>query len=164
MGKFSPANLEIIEFNGSTQTITMIADDTAPEPANTETFIINNVEFVTKSKQPRDLNISWENDTFTFSSSFSDMFDRTIKYIIQDTVTWKTTYGMSSRFVDLPSNYSALYEYIPPSVVFTEYDFKVEATGSVSGDVVQFWTLVVRYNSDISNANLSDYASKGITI
>ena len=159
---FTPVNLEVNEFEGTSFTITMSANTSAPEPANTETFIINNVELLTKSHDPGDLNITLKDNTFTITSRFADVFERTIKYIIQNTKTWEKTYGTAGRFADLPYEYTALIHYIPPSVEFYELDFKVDATGSVSGDVSEIWTLVVRYNNTISNANLMEYAKKSI--
>jgi len=116
---YSPSSLELTEFVGTTGTTVTLTPDsqtviyiekvtTSPSPLTPVTISVSNVG--TKS--------------FTFSSNFSDMFDRTIYYVSQ-TVDKVKVFNTVKRFVDLPSSYKALYRYVPPSAETMEIAFTI---------------------------------------
>lgn len=121
---FNPTNLELTEFVGTTgTTITLTPDESSSIW----------VESVTVSEQVQGLVLTNNQNSFTFSSTFSDMFDRVIKYTSQNSAGVKS-FGSVSRFIDLPSDYKGMYQYVPPSVEFKNIVFTVHLysyTGTV---------------------------------
>lgn len=171
---FNPTNLELTEFVGTTGTTVSLSADAA------SSFWVYSA---TASENPSDLVITTTPSSFSFTSTFADMFDRTIKYTSQNSAGVKS-FGSVSRFVDLPSDYKGMYQYIPPSVEFKNIVFTVgiyEYTGEVdplnpelpidptppwgtnspvgnpaydSYKTNLTWTLVLRQNWQSSNAAL----------
>lgn len=112
---YTPANQEVTEFVGtSSSTVTLTPD------ANTAIY----VESVTCSEQISDLIITNTSSSFTFSSVFADMFTRVIKYTLQNAGGTKS-FGSVSRFVDLPSTYKGVYQYVPPTVETKQITFTI---------------------------------------
>lgn len=159
MPKFIPSTLELNEYVGTTgQSVSIdVTDDSFP--ANTQTITINSV---TVSEELSDLNITISGNYFTFSSKFNDIFDRTIKYLIEDDNLQKKYYSVNG-FNEVVSGYTGIYQYVPPTVQFKDVIFTVKYTGSITGQQTATWTMTVRYNSDYSNSKFRELvlSSKG---
>jgi hypothetical protein len=170
---YSPTNQEVTEFVGTTgSTVTLTPD--------ASTFIY--VESVTCSDDISDLVVTNTESSFTFSSVFSDMFTRVIKFTSQDS-TGKKSFATVGRFADLPSTYKGLYQYVPPSVETREITFTISlysftdelnpvapwGTSSPVGDplydsykTTATWVLTVRQNWQASLQALRTAVSSGV--
>lgn len=74
---------------------------------------------------PADLNLTYTDTSFTFSSTFGDTFERSISYLQQGTDETQKTYGTVNRFANLPSDYKGLYRYVPPASDFKDATFTI---------------------------------------
>ena len=181
MTTYTTPNLELTEFVGTASTTITITPD-----VNSSIYIEN----VTCNQDIPDLVITTTSDSFTFSSQFRDMFARTIKYTMQDSNGVKS-FGSVSRFVDLPSTYKGVYEYVAPSAETVPVAFSVNLytfTGAAdplnpelpidstppwgtespvgnplydSYKTTETWTLIVRQNWQASIAALKTAVSSG---
>jgi hypothetical protein len=158
MTSFSPAMLELNEFVGTTGTTVQLVPATAIPPALQDAVTIDSV---TASGGPSDLVISWVGDSFTFSSTFPDMFARTLKYLKSVDENGNKVYKTATRFSNIDSDYVGLYQYVPPSSNFIDIPFTVNYTGTVSGSHSSSWVLTIRYNSGYSNAAFSTAVKSG---
>ena len=113
---YTPATLELTEFVGTSSTTVTLTPD-----ANSSIY----VQSVTCSEDVSGLVITNTPTSFTFSSLFPDMFVRSIKFTMQDSSGVKS-FGNVSRFVDLPSTYKGVYQYVPPSVELKTVVFNVQ--------------------------------------
>jgi hypothetical protein len=178
---YTPTNQELTEFVGtSSSTVTLTPDE------NTSIY----VESVSCSEDVSDLVVTTTPTSFTFSSQFKDMFVRAIKFTMQDSSGVKS-FGNVSRFVDLPSTYKGLYQYVPPSVEFKDVVFSIQLysyTGEVDPlnpelpidptppwgaespvgnplydayKITETWTLVVRQNWQSSIIALQNAVASG---
>jgi hypothetical protein len=169
---YTPTNQELTEFVGtSSSTVTLTPDE------NTSIY----VESVSCSEDVSDLVVTTTPTSFTFSSQFKDMFVRAIKFTMQDSSGVKS-FGNVSRFVDLPSTYKGLYQYVPPSIEFKNVVFSIQlysytdeidptppwGAESPVGDplydaykITETWTLVVRQNWESSIIALQNAVISG---
>lgn len=178
---YTPATLELTEFVGtSSTTVTLVPD------VNSSIY----VESISCSEDVSDLVLTTTPSSFTFSSLFQDMFVRVIKFTNQGSDGVKS-FGSVSRFVDLPSTYKGVYQYVPPSVEVKNVVFSVQLysyTGEIdplnpelpidptppwgSGSPVgnplydsykttSTWTLVVRQNWQSSIIALGNAVNSG---
>lgn len=115
MTTYTTPNLELTEFVGTASTTITVTPD-----ENSSIYI----ESVTCERDISDLVITTTPNSFTISSEFKDMFVRTIKYTMQDSDGVKS-FGSVSRFVDLPSTYKGVYEYVPPATETTTVVFSI---------------------------------------
>lgn len=169
---YSPTNQEVTEFVGTTSSTVTLTPDAS-------TFIY--VESVTCADDIPDLVISNTDASFTFSSTFSDMFTRVIKFTSQDS-DGKKSFGSVGRFADLPSTYKGLYQYVPPTAETREVTFTISlysftdelnpvapwGTNSPVGDplydsykTTATWVLTVRQNWQASILALRTAVSSG---
>ena len=155
---FSPVNLELNEFEGTTgQTVTITDEVTLP--AVPETLTITNV-VLSNTERPADFIVTWSGNQFTFISKFEDQFDRTLKFVTQDEDRTKRFFKVN-RFIDIPENYKGLYQYVPPAQDWKEIIFAVTVEGSVTGPATYNWTLTLRHNFQVSNSKFVEYSRKG---
>lgn len=165
MATFLPVNLELLEFQGTAGTSVQIIPVVAVPPAIQDVLTITNVVTSGWPRVPEDLVITWTGDTFTFSSTFFDMFDKTIKYVIYDenesASTYTKTFYTAKKFTEVPSNQTGVWRYIPPSDEYMDLDFTVTATGTVSGTQTYTWTLTLRYNHTYCNAQFLNLVQTG---
>lgn len=92
--------------------------------------------------------------SFKLEGSFSDVFDRTLKYINYD-----NTHGVSTRFSLLPATYAALYSYTPASAMQTVFNVTVRmrppnvAIDTLSANDYHSYNLpfIVRNNWQVAN-------------
>ena len=120
---YTPANLELIEFVGTTSTTVTLVPD-----VNSSIY----VDSVSCSEDVSDLVITTTPSSFTISSLFQDMFVRVIKFTMQDDGI--KSFSSVSRFADLPSTYKGVYQYVPPSVEVKNVVFSIQLysyTGSI---------------------------------
>jgi hypothetical protein len=161
---FSPATLDLNEFVGTTGTTVQLLTPVPPiaippdEQLIQETVIIDSV---TASGGPSDLVITWSGDSFTFSSTFSDMFSRTLKYLKSVDDSGNKLYKTATTFSNIDSDYLGLYQYVPPSITSINIPFTINYTGSISGVSSVTWTLIIRYNSGYSNTAFSTAVRNG---
>lgn len=128
------------------------------------------------SHVPTDLVITKSSNTFTIASTFPDMFDRTIKYLVydEDNVGMENNYNVKtylqvSRFQDLPELFTGLYEYVPPAVQTRPVSFTVvydeTSSGILSGSattrVTDTWTFIIQENWELALTYLKYYARQG---
>lgn len=158
MTTFSPAMLELNEFGGTSGTTVQLVPATAVPPALQDSVTINSV---TASGGPSDLSITWSGDSFTFSSTFPDMFNRTLKYLKSIDSSGNKVYKTATRFSNIDSDYIGLYQYVPPSSNFIDIPFTVNYTGTISGSNSATWLLTIRYNSGYSNTAFSTAVKNG---
>jgi hypothetical protein len=161
---FSPATLDLNEFVGTTGTTVQLLTPVPPiaiPPAIQliqETVVINSV---TATGGPSNLVITWSGDSFTFSSTFPDMFPRTLKYLRAVDAAGNKTYRSVTKFSSIESDYIGLYQYVPPSITSINIPFTVNYTGSISGASSRTWVLTIRYNAEYSNAAFSTAVRNG---
>lgn len=125
---------------------------------------------------PDDLVITLGTDSFTFSSSFPDMFDRVIKYLVYDVdnVDIQNNYNIKTylqvtRFNDLPELFTGVYEYIPPSVQSRQVPFTVvydetmisSLSGSTTTRITDTWTFTINENWELALSYLKYYVKQG---
>jgi hypothetical protein len=157
MATFSPANLELYEFLGTTgQTVQIVP--TAPIPPALDDVLT--ITSVTVNAFYEDLTITWANDSFTFKSKFDDTFSRSIKYLIQSESGTKS-FGVATKFIEVPSVITGVYQYIPPSVTYKNIIFTIVADGAISGTNTYTWTLTVRYDFEYSNNAFKNLITSG---
>lgn len=161
---FSPATLDLNEFVGTTGTTVQLITPVPPiaiPPAIQliqETVIINSV---TVSGGPSNLVITWSGNSFTFLSTFPDMFPRTLKYLKSVDAVGNKSYKSVTKFSSIESDYVGLYQYVPPPITTISIPFTVNYTGSISGVSSLTWALTVRYNAEYSNAAFSTAVRNG---
>lgn len=158
MTTFVPANLELNEFSGTTGFTIQIVPATATPPALQDDLTIVSV---TSSGMPSDFQVTWHGDTFTFSSSLNDMFDRTLKYLKSIDENGNKTYKTASRFNDIDDEYIGIFQYVPPSVEYIDIPFTIVTEGTESGTSTHTWTLTVRYDSSYSNSAFTTLVRQG---
>ena len=149
---FSPASgtTEIVEYTGTTGTTvtaSYAAETTTPPgggaaPTVSGVVKITNVTYGdTVVSAPQDLNITFtpNGTTFTFSSTFDDMFYRVLKYLLydEDNVTLQEpynvkTYLQANRFKDLPELYTGLYEFVPSPINRRSIPFTISYTATIT--------------------------------
>lgn len=125
---------------------------------------------------PDDLVITLGTDSFTIASSFPDMFDRVIKYLVYDVdnVNIQNNYNIKTylqvtRFNDLPELFTGVYEYVPPSVQSREVPFTVvydetvisSFTGSTTTRITDTWTFTINENWQLALEYLKYYVKQG---
>lgn len=171
---YTPASsaLSLTEFVGTSGT-TVTLNPPAPAAGGggegegeTITYSYNIISVaMNDSHAPTDLQVSFSDNTFTFSSTFPDMFDRTIKYLVYDSDNegiannrFLKTYLQVPRFQDLPELFTGVYEYIPPSVntrqvaftvVYDETSTIIDILGGSSGGTTRLtetWTFTIVEN------------------
>lgn len=125
MPTFSPANLELNEYVGTTGVTITMNPDPAIFPMLAQQITITGVSC---SNAPSDLQLSWANNTFTFSSKFEDMFNKTYKYVIYDEPTNKKTYYSVSKISQISPKITGVYQYIPPANDLMEITFTISTT------------------------------------
>ncbi len=160
MTTFSPVNLELTEFVGTTGTTVTVIPTTAIPPAIQDALTITNV-VISGPKVPSDISITWVGDTFTFSSKFNDFFARTIKYMTYDKATNVKKYFSVNSFNKISPNQYGVYQYIPPPLDYMDIDFTVTLSGTESGTTTAVWTLTLRHDYEASNAAFSAAIAKG---
>jgi hypothetical protein len=77
--------------------------------------------------------INLENTQFTLKSTFANIFDRKLFYIIQDPDTFNISYFSANNLAELPSNFTSIYEVRGPAVFKTLIPFKITAELEYSG-------------------------------
>lgn len=161
MTTFTPANLTLVEFIGTTSQTVTINAPTAEPPALQDTFTITNVTYVA-DKIPGDLNITWSGSSFTFSSKFNDVFDRTLKYLIyKDRNSANKQYFSVKKFEQVPPDVYGLYQYIPPPSDYIFGDFVVSYSSLYSGNGSATWTLTLEHDWASSNKKLIATVNRG---
>lgn len=105
--EFTPSTLTLMEFVGTTsQQVSLQDPDLEIE--------ITNVSYQ-YSKPIPDLSISWEGVAFTFSATFSTLFDRPTKYLIQLQPTAEAKqYIQATTISELPTTFKGIYQVSPP--------------------------------------------------
>lgn len=153
---FLPANLILIEFIGTTGSTVQLTSDMVGD-AITITGVTYSAE-----KIPEDLNITWSGDSFTFSSKFDNIFDRTLKYLIyKDLNSNVKKYYTVKRFDDVPLDAYGLHEYIAPASDYSFGDFIVNYTSTLSGSGTATWTLTIEHDWDSSNKKFVAIVARG---
>jgi hypothetical protein len=169
---YSPSNFEVTEFIGTPSTTVTLSSE-----ENASIYI----ESVSCSEQVSDLIITNDETSFTFSSTFQDMFPRVVKFTMQDSGGRKS-FGSVSRFIDLPPTYKGVYQYVPPNAEFKDLIFNISLyyysdetlqtppwdmespIGNPLYDeykVTATWTLVVRQNWQASIQALKTSITSG---
>lgn len=137
---FTPAS-DSIEFTeyvgtaGTTVTITYPTDvwnPAAVPPVDefttySEIYVYGVTMSLSGIENPTDLNLTFTDNSFTFSSAFGDTFERSISYLQQGADETKKSYGTVNRFANLPSDYKGLYRYVPPASDFKDAVFTISA-------------------------------------
>lgn len=161
MTTFSPANVTLTEFIGTTGTTVSVIAPTAVPPALQDSYTITNVTYVA-DKIPNDLVITWSGNSFTFSSKFGDVFDRTLKYLIyKDKNSSIKQYFTVKRFEEVPVNIYGIYQYDPPSSDFTFGDFVISYNSLYSGSGSVTWTLNLEHDYQASNNKFRAIVARG---
>lgn len=155
MPTFSPANLELTEYVGTTGVTITINPDPVSFPMLSQTLAITNV---TVNPAPSDLSISWTNNSFTFSSKFGDMFNKTYKYLIYDNATNKKTYYSVSKISQISPKLTGVYQYIPPGNDLMDVTFTISTT---KADVVEAGGFTVGKTYTIVTPNDTDFTTIG---
>lgn len=140
---YSPVNLELTEFIGTAGTTVTLSDDSTPTPHTIQ------ILSVTCSPSPEIISISHTDTSFTFVSTFADMFPRSISYVLQGSDHRQKIYRTVSRFSDLPQSYKGIWKYVPPSSETMEITFSISAlVNSVPTQLS--WILDLRQNYSVS--------------
>jgi len=160
MSTFSPVNLELTEFVGTTGTTIIVNPETAVPPAIQDVLTVTNV-VISAPKVPSDIVITWVNNTFTFSSKFNDFFSRTIKYLTYDSTTNIKKYFSVNSFDKIPVNEYGVYQYIPPPLDYMDVTFTITLSGTESGTTTVTWILTLRHDYQASNAAFSAAIARG---
>lgn len=144
-GTEAAAAVSLTEFIGTAGTTVSLLPPPAVVGSEEVTTYEYNIISVTMNDEhaPTDLVVTKTADTFTFTSTFPDMFDRQIKYLVYDADNdnvsnnrFLKTYLQVPRFQDLPEKFTGVYQYVPPSVNTREVNFTVvydETTSIVGG-------------------------------
>lgn len=153
-------DIELVEFIGTTGTVVnIIPRIPVALPGLPDNYTINSVTCVS-DPAPSDLVINISGDHFTIISTFSDMFNRTIKYLVQDQ-DLTTHYYTTNKFENIPANFTGVYEYTPPPDDYMDVLFAVNVTGSISGNFTANFKVNLRHDWAASNAQLVTLANAG---
>jgi hypothetical protein len=103
--------------------------------------------------------------TFSISGTFSDVFDKSLKYVNKD-----YTRGVATRFALLPKTYAAMYGYTPPTATQIAFNFQVVMIPSgvpVNAVVPSQYdiynvTYMVQNNSQIANQYFVNAVQNGV--
>ena len=156
-------DIELVEFIGTLGTVvTVIPRIPVALPGIPDTYTINSVTCVSVPA-PSDLVINITGDHFTIISKFANMFNRTVKYLVQDQ-DLTTHYYTVNSFAAVPANFTGVYEYTPPPSDYMDVLFAVNVTGSVSGNFTANFTVNLRHDWATSNGQLVNLANAGVGV
>jgi hypothetical protein len=167
---FTPTNLTLTEFEGTTgQTVTCNADLALYAAGTSSSVEIINVVC---DNAPKDLNVTWSNNSFTFSSKFGNMFNRVLKFANQD-ANYNKSFTTTNSLDDIPPDFVGLYQYKPPTKTSLILNFNVTAKINISSTipaaglglftVTEQWPLTITYNDSYSNQKLIEIITKAST-
>jgi hypothetical protein len=157
MPTFTPVNLELTENVGTAGTTVTINPDPVIFPALPRTYSISNV-VMNYPIQPSDLNITWSGNQFTFRSTFADILPKTYKYLVYDKDNNVKNYYSVAHAADIPSEFTGLHQYVPPSPNYIEVPFRVTCGGTTSTAAGYF---VTGQSYTISQVNNTDFTLIG---
>jgi hypothetical protein len=152
---FSPANLELNEYIGTTGVTVTVSPSSFTFPMLSQQITITGV---TCSNPPADLQLSWTNNTFTFSSKFEDVFNKTFKYVVYDGVLNKKTYYTASRISQISPNLTGVYQYIPPGNDLMQISFTISTTVA---DTIEAGGFTIGKTYKIVTPNDTDFTTIG---